>query len=63
MPLPIIDLRLLSSDEKNKRVEKISEKNAQDPFDLTEGPLVRATLLRADENESILLMNFHHIIF
>src|SRR5262249_56319807 len=33
------------------------------PFDLARGPLVRASLVRLAEDEHVLFMNFHHIVF
>src|SRR5271166_2825208 len=35
---------------------------AQRPFDLAEGPLVRATVLRLSENEHVGLLTMHHIV-
>lgn len=53
------DVCALSKDELRKRVREISAV----PFDLINGPLVRVYLLDGYENQSILLLNFHHIIF
>ncbi|MGO1000206.1 amino acid adenylation domain-containing protein [Lysobacter sp. CA196] len=36
---------------------------AQTPFDLERGPLVRARLLRVDEHDHVLLLTMHHIVF
>jgi amino acid adenylation domain-containing protein len=36
---------------------------ARRPFDLAQGPLLRARLLRRAETEHILLLTFHHIIY
>ncbi len=35
---------------------------AQRPFDLAEGPLLRARLLRLGEREHVLLVTMHHIV-
>ena len=58
--IPIINL----SNEKNKEIEakKIADDEANKPFNLTNGPLLRAKLIKLDENEQILLFNMHHII-
>jgi NRPS condensation-like uncharacterized protein len=32
------------------------------PFDLARGPLLRATLVRLDEEDHVLLFNMHHIV-
>ncbi len=44
-------------------VEHLTRKAAQKPFDLTSGPLMRATLLRQSDQEYFLLLVFHHIAF
>src|SRR5947209_19536805 len=35
---------------------------AERPFDLTRGPLLRATLLRLSDREQVLLLTMHHIV-
>ncbi len=44
-------------------VEQLTREAAQEPFDLTNGPLMRATLLRYSDQENFLLLVFHHIAF
>src|SRR6185369_445354 len=56
LPLPLIDLSDLPS------VQKFCDEEAQRPFDLTTGPLVRAHLLRLSREEHILLLSMHHIV-
>ncbi|WP_434648440.1 amino acid adenylation domain-containing protein [Pseudomonas sp. D1-2] len=38
------------------------EQHARQPFDLTQAPLIRATLLRLSRTEHVLLLNMHHIV-
>jgi amino acid adenylation domain-containing protein len=38
------------------------EQHARQPFDLTQAPLMRATLLRLSPAEHVLLLNMHHIV-
>ena len=38
------------------------EQHARQPFDLNRAPLMRATLLRLDNDEHVLLLNMHHIV-
>ena len=38
------------------------ELHARQPFDLSHAPLMRATLLRLDSDEHVLLLNMHHIV-
>jgi hypothetical protein len=40
----------------------MAEEEAARPFDLTEGPLLRARLLRLKDEEHVLLFTMHHII-
>lgn len=62
LPLPIVDLQELPERERESEVQRLATTEAQRPFDLAEGPLVRATLLRLAENEHIGLLTMHHIV-
>lgn len=62
IPLPLIDLRNFDSPERDTRVQQIVTQEAQHPFNLTTGPLLRVKLLQLDEAEYLLLLNLHHII-
>ncbi|MDZ7955197.1 amino acid adenylation domain-containing protein [Nostoc sp. DedQUE09] len=62
IPLPLIDLRNFDSPERNTRVQQIVTQEAQHPFNLTTGPLLRVKLLQLDEAEYLLLLNLHHIV-
>ena len=58
-----LSLRDLSpeSDLSDELRRHVTEECAR-PFDLATGPLLRATLLRLDENEHVLIVTMHHII-
>jgi amino acid adenylation domain-containing protein len=62
IPLPLIDLRNFESQERDTQVQRIVTKEAQRPFNLTTGPLLRVKLLHLDEAEYLLLLNLHHIV-
>ncbi|MEH1828686.1 MAG: amino acid adenylation domain-containing protein [Nostoc sp.] len=62
IPLPLIDLRNLDSPERDTQVQQIVTQEAQHPFNLTTGPLLRVKLLQLDEAEYLLLLNLHHIV-
>ncbi|MBE8969338.1 amino acid adenylation domain-containing protein [Nostocales cyanobacterium LEGE 12452] len=62
IPLPLIDLRNFDSRERDTRVQQIVTQEAQHPFNLTTGPLLRVKLLQLDEAEYLLLLNLHHIV-
>ena len=59
LPLTRIDL---SGDEREERAAQIIREESLRPFDLARGPIIRATLLRLDEHEHILLLCTHHIV-
>ncbi|MCI5130030.1 MAG: hypothetical protein D3904_00570 [Candidatus Electrothrix sp. EH2] len=60
---PIIrDLRSLSAAEQRSAVRSRTDRHAVEPFDLGTGPLFRAELLLLGEDETVLLLNMHHII-
>src|SRR5208337_5473645 len=60
--LPILDLRDLPEAEREAEVQRLGTNEARRPFDLAEGPLVRATVLRLAENEHVGLLTMHHIV-
>ncbi len=49
--------------ESDKEIRKILKHQANMPYDLSKGPLIRFVLLQNINNESILLIAAHHIIF
>ena len=52
----------LSEDEREARVEALCAADARTPFDLERGPLFRARLLRAAEDDHVLLVGMHHAV-
>lgn len=62
LDIPIIYLDKSSPDTSGLTIEQLMRDEAQRPFDLTAGPLLRATLLRLEKTRHILLFTFHHII-
>jgi aspartate racemase len=63
VPLVEMDLSGLTPNDRNAQARRIAAEDAQVPFDLAVGPLIRTTLLRLGEQEFILLLTMHHIIF
>ena len=45
-----------------ERLEELAAVEARRPFDLAEGPLIRATLARTGEHDWVLLLTLHHIV-
>ena len=60
--IPVVDLSALSFEQQTDQTKQIATHDAQQPFDLVHGPLLRASLLKLDENDHILLLTMHHII-
>ncbi|MBH8571754.1 amino acid adenylation domain-containing protein [Nostocaceae cyanobacterium CENA369] len=60
--LPIINLEHLSGKNWEEEVKQLVAESAKKPFNLAQGLLVRATLLRLNEAEHVLLVTMHHII-
>ena len=58
--LPVIDLSRLGEEALS---QYFATEAARRPFDLALGPLYRFTLLRIRNDEHILLLTFHHIVF
>jgi non-ribosomal peptide synthetase component F/acyl carrier protein len=62
LDLPLVDLRGLSPNEQRDQAERLKQESALRPFDLQAGPLVRAKLVRTNEQEYMFLLNMHHIV-
>ncbi len=60
--LPVVDLRKLPARERENEVRRLVTAEAQLPFDLSQGPLVRGTVLRLGEEEHVGLLTMHHIV-
>ncbi len=63
LTLPVVDLSNLRSPKKDQELERLTKTEANRPFDLAQLPLIRASLLKLDSQEHILLLTMHHIIF
>ena len=61
--LEIKSLQYLPGAERQKAVEQVAAEEMQTVFDLARGPLVRAVLLRLGEEEHVLVLLMHHIVF
>ncbi len=61
-PLPTTDLRKLPEAEREAEAVRLATEDAQRPFDLKTGPLMRALLVRMDDERHRLYMTVHQII-
>lgn len=62
LSLLVEDLSSLPAVECDKKARHRIHEEARQPFDLSQGPLLRVNLLRLSRNEHIALMMMHHII-
>ncbi|MGH1392472.1 MAG: amino acid adenylation domain-containing protein [Trichormus sp.] len=60
--LPIIDLRELSPENQESQVIQQAKLLTEEPFKLTEPPLLRVTLIQLSNTEFVLILVMHHII-
>jgi amino acid adenylation domain-containing protein len=60
--LPIVNLQELPECEREAEVRRLAIEEAQRPFNLAQGPLLRVTLLRLAEEEHVGLLTMHHIV-
>ncbi|MET0398144.1 MAG: condensation domain-containing protein, partial [Longimicrobiaceae bacterium] len=60
--LPVVDLRALPAEARERRVRELARADSLRPFDLRRGPLLRTALLRAGDDDWALLLNVHHIV-
>jgi NRPS condensation-like uncharacterized protein/acyl carrier protein len=62
LKLPIVEFGAPSIQQREDEVRRLAIEEAQQPFDLARGPLVRVKLIRLAEDEHIFLLTSHHII-
>jgi amino acid adenylation domain-containing protein len=62
IPLPVEDLSALSSDARDAGLANMLAEAASVPFDLKDGPLVRARLVRLAPDDHVFLVNTSHIV-
>lgn len=60
--IPVVDLSGLPEVEREAEVQRRVLEEAQKPFDLATGPLLRVGLLVLDAEEHLLLLTMHHIV-
>ncbi|MDQ0073669.1 amino acid adenylation domain-containing protein [Variovorax boronicumulans] len=62
LPLEVIDLRDVPAGERDGRLESEARRIKSAPFDLTQGGLLRAALLRLADDTQVLAVVMHHIV-
>lgn len=62
LELPVQDARHLAPTDHEEAANQAIREDAQTPFDLEVGPLIRARLVQFSEREHLLLLTVHHIV-
>ncbi len=61
--LQVINIQDISEEDRETELGLLIKQKADQPFNLTEEPLIHLSLFQITENEHILLFIFHHMIF
>ncbi|RKI58436.1 amino acid adenylation domain-containing protein, partial [Corallococcus sp. AB049A] len=62
LPLARVSLESLPLEAREAEASRLAHEEARRPFDLSRGPLVRATLLTLDERTHVLVLVMHHAV-
>src|SRR6266508_4149848 len=62
IPLAFVDLTRVGADQREEGYRRLAAAEAERPFDLQRGPLIRGTLVRVDAAEHVVLLTLHHIV-
>ncbi len=62
LALPLVDLGSLSAGGQEAELRRLAADEARRPFDMARGPLLRLLLLRLGADETVAVLNMHHII-
>lgn len=60
--IPLIDLQHLPEERREQAATRLAAVEAERPFDLRYGPLLRVSLIRLRPHEHLLLLTLHHIV-
>ena len=60
--IPILDISQASAEDQQAEVEKLLKAEQTNAFDLTNGPLFRAQLVRFNEESHLFAFSLHHIV-
>jgi amino acid adenylation domain-containing protein len=63
LPFPLENLRGVPANDRDSEVLRFAERESQCPFDLTKGPLIRAKVLQFSDEEHVLLLTLHQMIY
>src|SRR5262249_3847346 len=62
IPIPVVDLRGVPEPQRRAEAERLAVEETLRPFNLEQGPLLRARLFRMGDQSHALVVSFHHIV-
>ncbi|MFD2168564.1 non-ribosomal peptide synthase/polyketide synthase [Tumebacillus lipolyticus] len=62
LPLAVLDVQTFDQAVQDAKIRRLLREEAQKPFSLATGPLIRFRLIKRQEQEHVLLLSMHHII-
>jgi len=63
VPIPVVDLRAIPEPARGELAARLGNEEAQRPFDLARGPLIRGVLLRESDSDHLLAVTAHHVVY
>ncbi len=60
--LSVVNLENLDQDQRQEKIHQVKQAAAQEPFNLTTGPVWRAKLIKISSQDHIFLLTLHHIM-
>lgn len=63
LDMPVIDLTDTALAHREDEVQRIAREDARQRYDLSRGPLIRAKLIKCADDDHVLLLPKHHMIF
>jgi thioesterase domain-containing protein/acyl carrier protein len=61
--LSTVDLTMLPEERRTEQMNEIGRREASAPFDLSKAPLIRAVLVRLEEDRAFLMLTIHQSVF
>src|SRR6185437_12627059 len=61
--IPLLDLSHLPLHDAVRKAHSLAQESAATGFDLTRGPLLRAAIVKLAEQDHVLILTIHHIIY
>src|SRR6185295_11429240 len=61
LPLQIVDIQSHPIQERESMMLQLAKEDLQRVFNLADGPIIHATLLRMTPDDHVLVLNLHHI--